>query len=455
MKNKLPDRPDGEVEVLADLEIETNFLACMMLNTDIAPNYVALPAVAFYSDEHQKVWRAIQALHQEGKAPEMTRVSLMLRDMGMASVPSVRLVSGILDRSLIFKPHLEDADKYYEALNEVWRKRRMDEFIQKLKVSIRYPGTDWKVQAQKEFANIFTDGVEVENPFINLAEYELPEDEGKDCISTGLATLDYFLDGGLKLGELILLAARTSMGKTAFMCWLALAAAHVGKNVSVISVEMDMKSIYKRWLGAYGNFPYKSWRYATKEIKDAAVSAVKERGKRIEVNPVSRTPDQILASIRRDMMRRRVDIVFVDHLHHAIAGNGQDERSEAAKFVTQLKNLANETNTAVVLLAQLNRGVESRNDKRPSLSDIREFGSTEQIVDLAMMLYRDEYYHPDTVDRNVTEIIIPKNRNGQTCSGLKVLSDLATNRYYDFSTEGQAVLGGQAYSSQGTEGADF
>lgn len=449
--NKIADRPDGEIQVIADLDIEINFLACMMLNVDIAPNYISLPAVAFYSDEHQKIWSAIQALHQEGKPPEMTRVSLMLRDMGMASVVAVKLVSSILDRSFIYKPMLEDADKYYEALNEVWRKRRMDNFIQKFQVSIRYPGLEWKAAAQKEFANIFTDGLETENPFINLAEYDLPEDDGTDCISTGLSILDQFLDGGLKLGELILLAARTSMGKTAFMCWLALVAAHMGRNVSVISVEMDMRSIYKRWLGAYGNFPYKSWKYATPEIKQRAVAEVKAKGARINVNPVSRTPDQILAAIRRDMMTRKVDIVFVDHLHHVIAGAGQDERSEAAHFVTDLKNLANETNTAIVLLAQLNRGVEGRNDKRPTLSDIREFGAVEQIIDLAMMLYRDEYYNPDTVDRNVTEVIIPKNRNGQTSTGIKVLSDLATNKYYDFSIDGQAILRNQNYSSQGVD----
>jgi len=437
---KLPDRPDAEVSVIACPEAEEKFLACMMMNMSLAPNYVWFPATGFYGEVNRKVWQAIQSLHSEGKEPAMSKVSAVLIDQGMPTQKAMQAVSEIIEYSMLYQPLIEDADAYFKMIVESDRKRRMDEFAQRIRVSIRYPGNDWKTTAQQQFAEIFQDGADTENPFISIADLDFDDDDDTDCIQTGLPSLDHFLDGGIKKGELTLIAARTSMGKSAFMCWLAIAAAHKDRNVQVVSVEMEAKRIHQRWLGAYGNYPYKSWRYASLEVKAHAKKTLKERGYRISINCKSKTAEQILAGIRRDMMTRPVDMIFVDHLHHVVSGSGQDERNDAAKFVTALKNLAMENNTAIVLLAQLNRGVEGRNDKRPSLSDIREFGATEQIVDLAMMLYRDEYYNPQTVDRNVTEIIIPKNRNGQTSPGLKVLSDLATNRYYDFSPEAQSYL---------------
>ncbi len=434
----IPNPPDSDISVLANPDLEITFLSCLMLNLDLAPTYVGFPASGFYFEDNRKVWMAIEALHREGRRPDPTAVTATLIDRGMDSTKAMGLIKNILDFAMVYQPTIVEADAYFDLLKETYRKRRIDSFAQRIRSSIRYPGTGWKTAAQQEWADIFQDGQNTENPFVSIADIELLE-SANDCLSTGLADLDELLDGGIKRRELTLIGARTAMGKTAFSAWLAMAAALQNKNVSFVSVEMDQQAIFKRWLGAYGNYPYNSFRYATEEIKQTCYASLKAHGSKIRVNSKSKTPDSIIASLRREMMERPVDVIFIDHLHHIIAGDSND-RAMAGQFVTDLKNLAMETNTAIVLLAQLNRGVESQQDKRPKLSDIREFGATEQIVDLCLMLYRDEYYNPDTIDKSVTEISITKNRNGRTHPGLKVLSDLATNRYYNFSEQSQFVL---------------
>jgi len=334
---------------------------------------------------------------------------------------------------MAFQPTAESVDPYFNLLVETYRKRRLDEFTYQLRAKIRVPNQDWKKEIQEAFCEIFQDRESTESAFINMAQFV---DAGieSECISTGLADWDRLLDGGIKKQELTVLAARASMGKSALMCWLALAGAYKKRNTFIFSAEMSARKIRQRWLSCLCGFPYASWRHIQSDRKAYAEEQFKNAAPYISVNDLSSTVDGILASLNREFMRHKIDLVFIDHLHEIITGSDNQAADQAAYFCTELRRLAKRHDCAIVLLAQVNRGVEGRQDKRPTKSDVRQFGAIEQIADLMVMLYRDEYYNAETIDKNITEILTVKNRDGRT-GVTKVLCDIGTNRYYDLTPD--------------------
>ncbi|MGA1256389.1 MAG: replicative DNA helicase [Candidatus Nanopelagicaceae bacterium] len=425
--------PD-DLSIIQNSDLEMNFLGQCICNPDVVPAYVWLPIEAFWLDDHRKVWSAIVALHKAGQRCELTRLALQLTDMGLFSTAEAKSrVTYILDASMAYRSSVETIDPYFKALLEVYRKRRLDEFTYQLRAKIRIPNQNWKAEIQDEFSDIFRDSESAESQFVNMAEFV---DDGleSECISTGLTDLDTMLDGGIKKQELTILAARASMGKTLLMCWLALSAAYKQRQTFIFSAEMSTRKLRHRWLSCLCGFPYASWRYVPDDRKAYGEEQFQKASPFISVNDLSSTVDGILASLNREFMRQKIDMVFIDHLHEIITGSDNQATDLASYFCTELRRLAKRNDCAIVLLAQINRGVESRQDKRPTKSDIRQFGAIEQIADLMLMLYRDEYYDPQTIDKNVTEVLTVKNRDGRT-GPTKVLCDISTNRYYDLTPD--------------------
>jgi replicative DNA helicase len=425
--------PD-DLSVIANGDLELHFLGNCICNPDIIPTYAWLPKEAFWLDDHRKIWNGIVSLYKMGQRSDMTRLSVQLTDLGYWPIAeSTQRVAYILDASMAFQPTAESVDPYFNLLVETYRKRRLDEFTYQLRAKIRVPNQDWKKEIQEAFCEIFQDRESTESAFINMAQFV---DAGieSECISTGLADWDRLLDGGIKKQELTVLAARASMGKSALMCWLALAGAYKKRNTFIFSAEMSARKIRQRWLSCLCGFPYASWRHIQSDRKAYAEEQFKNAAPFISVNDLSSTVDGILASLNREFMRHKIDLVFIDHLHEIITGSDNQAADQAAYFCTELRRLAKRHDCAIVLLAQVNRGVEGRQDKRPSKSDVRQFGAIEQIADLMVMLYRDEYYNAETIDKNITEILTVKNRDGRT-GVTKVLCDIGTNRYYDLTPD--------------------
>ena len=240
-------------------------------------------------------------------------------------------------------------------------------------------------------------------------------------ISTGLPCMDR-ITGGWRGGQLVILAARPAMGKTAVALHFAQAAAGAGVPVCIFSLEMPATQLGGRMLvGASG--------VDARAFRSGAVST--EDWKRIEPGaarlgelPVTiiDTPSISMPAIRaqcRVLQRQgRCGMVVIDYLQ-LMQGSGYGKNNENRVVVVgeisrSLKIMAKELNVPVICLSQLSRAVESRTDKRPILSDLRESGAIEQDADSVMFLYRDEYYNPNTEETGTAECIVAKNRHGET-----------------------------------------
>ncbi|MFD1851399.1 replicative DNA helicase [Oceanobacillus bengalensis] len=228
------------------------------------------------------------------------------------------------------------------------------------------------------------------------------------------------LTGGLQKGDLIIVAARPSVGKTAFA--LNLAAGHCKNNglASLFSLEMGTKQLLHRMISSEGRINGRKWRSNTFSDTDF-------RNAMRAIGVISNWDIDIYDSKRslleiRSAMRRRIHdkpegnhLVMIDYLQLINPTARRERRDlEVGEITRELKQLAVELNIPIVLLSQLSRGVESRNDKRPLMSDLRESGNIEQDADIISFLYREDYYKKDTLKGNRVEVILSKHRNGPT-----------------------------------------
>lgn len=238
-------------------------------------------------------------------------------------------------------------------------------------------------------------------------------------IPTGFIDLDY-KTAGLQNSDLILVAARPSMGKTAFALNIA---HHIAvkqhKATAFFSLEMSREQIVRRLLSQESLVDAQKLRTGDLEKKDwqdmvEAARVLGDANLVIEDTP-GITVSEMRSRCRKLKLEGKADVIMVDYLQ-LMSGSGRSEsrQQEISEISRSLKALARELDVPVIALSQLSRQVESRDDKRPMLSDLRESGAIEQDADVVMFLYRDEYYHKDTEEPGVTEVIISKQRNGPT-----------------------------------------
>lgn len=238
-------------------------------------------------------------------------------------------------------------------------------------------------------------------------------------ITTGFADLNKKING-LQRTDLILLAARPAMGKTAFSLNLVQNAALKGDaSVAVFSLEMSKEQLVQRILSAQSNVELSKIKTGTLGESDwpriiDAMAVLSEANIFIDDTPGIKI-SEIRSKCRRLKIEKGLDLIMIDYLQ-LMEGEGKNEnrQQEIAKISRSLKILAKELDCPVVALSQLSRSPELRKDHRPILSDLRESGSIEQDADIVMFLYRDEYYHEDSEKKNIGEVIVAKNRHGET-----------------------------------------
>ncbi len=237
-------------------------------------------------------------------------------------------------------------------------------------------------------------------------------------ISTGFNDLDN-MTSGLQAGDMIVIAGRPSMGKTAFSMNIAEYAAIKGeKPVLVFSLEMPAEQLIMRMLSSLGRIDQHNLRTGNLKDEDwarisSAVSMLSEANMYIDDTP-GLTPLEMRARARR--VARGTDglgLIVIDYLQlMTVSGMKENRTNEISEISRSLKALAKELNVPVIALSQLNRGLESRTDKRPIMSDLRESGAIEQDADVIAFIYRDEVYNDDSPDKGTAEVIIRKQRNG-------------------------------------------
>lgn len=239
-------------------------------------------------------------------------------------------------------------------------------------------------------------------------------------IPTGFRDLDK-LTAGFQRGDLIIVAARPSVGKTAFALNVAQAVGtKTDENVAIFSLEMGAEQLVMRMLCAEGNIDAQVLRTGALTTEDwgkltLAMGALSRAGIYIDDAAGIRIND-IRAKCRRLKQEHGLGMILIDYLQ-LIQGSGkagQNRQQEVSDISRSLKGLARELEVPVIALSQLSRGVEQRQDKRPMMSDLRESGSIEQDADIVAFLYREDYYDKETEDANTIEIIVAKQRNGPT-----------------------------------------
>jgi len=238
-------------------------------------------------------------------------------------------------------------------------------------------------------------------------------------ITSGFYDLDA-MTSGFQRSDLIILAGRPSMGKTALALGIGANIAREHKlPVAIFSLEMSKEQLALRLLAGRSGIPSNRLRSGRLSQTDfdplvRAMDDIVELPIYIDDN-ANPTIMQIRSQVRRlqAQQKGKLGLVLVDYLQLMEEG-GENRVQELSRITRSMKGLAREMNVPIVALSQLSRGVEQRTNKRPMMSDLRESGSIEQDADLVIMLYRDSYYNPDSPDRNVAEVIICKHRNGPT-----------------------------------------
>ena len=238
-------------------------------------------------------------------------------------------------------------------------------------------------------------------------------------IPSGFIDLDYRMSG-LQPSDLILIAARPSMGKTAFVLNIAQHIA-VKKNVTaaIFSLEMSKVQLVNRMLSLEslveaqqirnGDLTENDWT----SLIEAADSIA--HSKLIIDDTPSISVGELRSKCRKYKLEHDLGIIIIDYLQLMTGSkNSESRQQEVSDISRNLKAIARELNVPVIALSQLSRSVESREDKRPMLSDLRESGAIEQDADVLMFIYRDDYYHKDSEDKGIAEVIVAKQRNGPT-----------------------------------------
>lgn len=222
--------------------------------------------------------------------------------------------------------------------------------------------------------------------------------------------------GGLKPWDMVVLAARPSMWKTAFALNMAQNIGYNNKNIAIFSLEMSKEQLTDRMIASAMEID--SWKLAKWELEDEEFSKIWEAMEKLSKANIYIDDSawgnlvDLKSKSRRLKIESGLDLIVIDYLQLMSGGNTLNRVQEISEISRGIKSLARELNVPIIALSQLSRAVESRPDKRPVLSDLRESWSIEQDADIVMMLYREEYYDEFTEKKGITDIFIRKNRNG-------------------------------------------
>jgi replicative DNA helicase len=386
----------------------------------------------FYRYEHRQIYAAIAALVGANKPADVVTVHEHLQSLGRADDCGGVVYLNALAQSV---PSAANLRRYAEIVRERAVLRKLigasDDIATQAFNPQGKPVAQILDEAETRIFQIGEEGARTRQGFIGMDKLvvelidrvtELHENGAEEV--TGVRTGFYDLDrytAGLQKGDLIVLAARPSMGKTAFALNIA---EHVAVReelpVLVFSMEMGASQLAVRMVGSLGRIDQQHLR--TGALKDdewtRLTEAVDQLGKIsmfIDETPAL-NPAELRARARR-MARQfggTLGLIVIDYLQLMSGSSGSDENraTELGEISRGLKALAKELQCPVMALSQLNRSVETRNDKRPLMSDLRESGAIEQDADVIMFIYRDDYYNKESKEPGVAEIIIGKQRNG-------------------------------------------
>mgnify|MGYP001495044459 FL=1 len=382
----------------------------------------------FYRVSHQKIFACMLSLNEDGKAVDIVTVTDELQaENQLENVGGISYLTELAGAV----PTAANIEYYARIVSEKALLRRLI----KTATDIARDGYEREDDVESLLAEAERKILEVSNrnrtgdfqsirdilvktyDYIELLHSRKGEVTG---IPTGFSELDR-MTAGFQKNDLIIVAARPSVGKTAFALNIATnVATKTDHNVAIFSLEMGAEQLVMRMLSSVGNINSQNLRTGNLTDEDwkkltMAMGTLSNSGIFIDDTPGIRVAD-IRAKCRRLKQEHGLGMVIIDYLQ-LIQGNRrnvENRQQEVSEISRSLKALARELEVPVIALSQLSRSVEQRQDKRPMMSDIRESGSIEQDADIVAFLYRDDYYDKETENKNIIEIIIAKQRNGPT-----------------------------------------
>ncbi|MCC0697393.1 replicative DNA helicase [Clostridioides sp. ES-S-0048-02] len=412
------------------VESEQSILGSILLDKDaIITVTETIRPDDFYKEAHKIIYECMITLSNKGEPIDLITLTEELRKQGHLN--DIGGISYITSLSTIV-PTTSNVKYYADIVKEKSVLRKLIKASNEI-INLGYSGAteieDVLEQAEKRIFDISQEKTSDDFKSINLVlmdAYDMIEKlytnkSDVTGITTGFKDLNKKING-LQRTDLILVAARPAMGKTAFSLNLVQNAALKGDaSVAVFSLEMSKEQLVQRMLSSQSSVELKKIKTGTLNDNDwpriiDAMAVLSDAKIHIDDTPGIKI-SELRSKCRKLKIEKGLDLVLIDYLQLMEGeGNNESRQQEISKISRSLKVLAKELNCPVVALSQLSRAPEQRADHRPMLSDLRESGAIEQDADIVMFLYRDEYYHADSESKNIGEIIIAKNRHGETGS---------------------------------------
>ncbi len=410
-----------------NLEAEQSVLGGMLIDNETVNRVIEiLRPEDFYRPAHQTIYQAIMALYQTNEPSDLVTITNWLKkeqrldDVGgpaylamlVDQVPTTANISHyarIVYEKAVLRHVISGAgdiiQKGYEAKGDV------DQYLDQAEKII------FEI-AQRKVSQSFVHVKDIVKDSFKMIEKLYEKKEAVTGVPTGFEEFDK-LTSGLQPSDLIIIAGRPSMGKTALALNMAgHASIHAGHRVAVFSLEMSKEQLVQRLLCSEARVDSSRLRVGFLHENDwpkltKAAGGLSEAPLYID-DMAAQTVLEMRAKCRRLQREKGLDLVVIDYLQLVRGGSkfSDSREREISDISRSLKALAKELHIPVVALSQLNRSVESRQDKRPQLSDLRESGALEQDADVIAFVYRDEVYNKESPDKGMAEIIIGKQRNG-------------------------------------------
>ncbi|MCX7172200.1 MAG: replicative DNA helicase, partial [Proteobacteria bacterium] len=435
-----PNRPeDPQIAALKlpphSIEAEQSLIGGLLLD-NLAWDKIAdiVTETDFYRDDHRRIFRRIKQLVEQAKPADVVTVfEAIEKHNEIEQAGGLAYLSEIANNT----PSAANIRRYAEIVHERAVLRRLVTVGDEIAASALNPaGKDVKQlldQAEAKVFEIAESGARSSQGFVAIQPLlgevvdriqELYEQENPSEVTglpTGFSDLDK-MTAGLQAGDMIVIAGRHSMGKTAFALNIA---EHVGVDlglpVAIFSLEMSGPQLAMRFLSSVGHLDahrIRTGRLNNDEWDKMTVALGKLHNAPIHIDETGALNATDLRARARRLARQfggKLGLIVIDYLQLMSSTRDNENRAtEISEISRSIKALAKELQVPILALSQLSRKVEERTDKRPLMSDLRESGAIEQDADIILMMYREEYYKPDTQDKGIAEVIIGKHRNGPT-----------------------------------------
>ena len=432
-------------------EAEASLLGAILIDSDAIVKIAdTVSAEDFYDEKHQRIYEAIGVLYEGHNPVDVLTLSNQLKGAGFLD-----FVGGAayLAELTNFVPTATHVEQYADIVAQKALRRRLIKASQDM-MGLGYDeARNLRELIEEAESRLFEISQRhVKQDILSLETIlgesfdrldELHKDKGKiRGVPTGYKDLDNVL-AGLQPSDLVILAARPSMGKTALALNIAHNVALQAKQpVLVFSLEMSKEQLVDRMLAMESGVD--AWALRTGNLTDTdfekigqAMGSLSEAQIFIDDTP-SITVSEVRTKARREAHKHPMGLVIVDYLQLMSGGgrfNSEGNRvQEISEISRGLKGIARELNVPVLALSQLSRSVESRSPQIPQLADLRESGSIEQDADVVAFIYREDYYNPETDRKNITDILIKKHRNGPT-GNVELYFDKEKQRFRSLDTK--------------------